>query len=152
MNIKKRILVLLLLALSLVILVGCAEKEEKSIYEYKQDGIKLTFNYFHKKDIVQKQINENESSFENLNVTSAEEAKTLVDKVKDQYNAVKGVNYQADISDNKVIEKIEIDYNNLDFEAAKKIQGTKFTSENVQKVSMKKTEEVLLQMGFKKVE
>ena len=70
------------------------------------------------------------------------------EKVK-KYQGIKGIKYTVDYKDDRYIENIEIDFQNLDYEKAKTVFGNNFKDPSKTKISMKQTQERVTKQGFK---
>lgn len=136
-----------------ITLVACGAKTEKSsVYVLEQNGVNIKLTYFYVGDKVTKQYADNEMPYSSFGATNKEEAKTVLGDLESQYADVKGIEHRLDYQDDRVIESLKMDLENLDFEKASKLQGVMLDAKAENGVSMKLTEETLLNQGFEKVE
>ena len=88
------------------------------------------------------QINYNEG-------LSKEEVEKKVEPLVNQFKNIKGLTYDLDIKDTEMIESIELDYSKADISELRGLPGMSFdTNEDVTKISMKRSEELLKSQGY----
>ena len=78
-----------------------------------------------------------------------EQVKSILDPIVKKYQGIKGIKYTVDYKDDRYIENIEIDFQNLDYEKAKTVFGNNFKDPSKTKISMKQTQERVTKQGFK---
>lgn len=121
-------------------------------FEKEQNGIKttVTFTYIEKEDKVIKQKNEVVGEYAKLpEKKTKEQVKSILDPIVKKYQGIKGIKYTVDYKDDRYIENIEIDFQNLDYEKAKTVFGNNFKDPSKTKISMKQTQERVAKQGFK---
>ena len=80
---------------------------------------------------------------------SKEEVKSRIEAAAKQYQGIKGLKESVTFNDDGFTEELEVDYENIDFEKARQLPGMIFSGDpSANKVSMKASEEMLLQQGF----
>lgn len=145
----KKLKIYLIVAFTFL-LVACQAPLKKTTYTWSQEttGIKTTFILTSKDDLVLEQETSSTLDYTKLGVTKAQ-IETTVRPISEQYNKTRGVVHTYDVTDTQLIEKIKIDYTNLDFESLAKLPGNTFTKpvNNNSKVSLKETETLLTKMG-----
>ena len=138
----KNILLPVAMILVVVLSTSCGKGSDATkTFEKEQNGIKttVTFTYIEKEDKVIKQKNE----------VVGEQVKSILDPIVKKYQGIKGIKYTVDYKDDRYIENIEIDFQNLDYEKAKTVFGNNFKDPSKTKISMKQTQERVTKQGFK---
>ena len=80
---------------------------------------------------------------------SKEEVEKKVEPLVNQFKNIKGLTYDLDIKDTEMIESIELDYSKADISELRGLPGMSFdTNEDVTKISMKRSEELLKSQGY----
>ena len=128
------------------------ERLSQLISQKEQNGIKttVTFTYIEKEDKVIKQKNEVVGEYAKLpEKKTKEQVKSILDPIVKKYQGIKGIKYTVDYKDDRYIENIEIDFQNLDYEKAKTVFGNNFKDPSKTKISMKQTQERVTKQGFK---
>ena len=149
--------VLLSMAMIFIVVLStaCSSKEAATAtktYVLEKNGLKTTivYTYIEKEDKVVKQTTKNEGIYAQLPSTKTkEEAQKVLDPIAKKYQGIKGIKHSIDYQEDKFVENLEIDYENIDYEKAKGILGKDFADPSKTKISMKKTEELLTGQGFK---
>lgn len=153
---KKNVLCFLLLPLLLaLVLSGCGNKVIETKMSAEQNGIVSEITLYSKGDKVTEQKTESRipySSLAHLNITSKEEAETYFNETLKNVNTIEGYSDVFDYKDDHAIEKVRIDYSNLDLNELAKVPGfIGNNTDNATSVSLKQTVELLEQSGFKKI-
>lgn len=125
---KKLLKMGMCIMMAAAILSGCVgnAKTETAVYEGEINGAKISNTIEYSGDRVLKQTAVSEMNFKSLGIT-----KTLIEQTVAQYKElynIEGVNYKADVTDEKITETTVVDYEKTDFEAlknAKLITNTK---------------------------
>ena len=94
-----------------------------------------------------KQVTTNEGLYANLN-RSKEDIQKILDSIAAKYQGIDGIKQSIDYQEDKFIETIEVDYENLDYEKSKVVMGTNFQDPKKVKISLKKSEETLIKAGY----
>ena len=146
---KKGIGIILALALALV-LAACGSKDlEETAFESEQMGIESTITYFHDGDEVKKQTAENVVPYEAIGVAAKEDAQAIFDPEAEKFKGIDGIKHEITYTDTEATEKLEIDYDELDFDKAKGLPGMTIDSKAEEDgVSLEKSTEMLKNQGF----
>ena len=148
--------VLLSMAMIFIVVLStaCSSKEAATAtktYVLEKNGLKTTivYTYIEKEDKVVKQTTKNEGIYAQLPSTKTkEEAQKVLDPIAKKYQGIKGIKHSIDYQEDKFIETIEVDYENLDYEKSKVVMGTNFQDPKKVKISLKKSEETLIKAGY----
>lgn len=144
-----------------VVLAGCgargkAEVLETTQFSLTQPGIEVLITYHHRKDKVLRQESHSEIELTAYQEAGIDDIPELYETVAADYLAVKGVSYDYKIGDKTAVEDVEINYEVADIEAVSKLIGSEIDSQSesdkIQWISMKKSAEMLLDQGYKKVD
>lgn len=145
-------LILTFAMLFIVVLTTACESNKPitKTFVLKQDNVTITetITYIKSKDKVLKSKKVTDAKM----ILKSEEARKKIVTILNAYLAslqgINGLTSTLDIQENKYIQTVEIDYENLDFEKAKQqIKGFEeaFGGDNL---SMKKKEAMLIEQGF----
>jgi len=149
-NLKKALLAFAMLFV-VVLSTACSSKDATSTKTFVLDknGLKTTvvYTYIEKEDKVIKQVTTNEGLYANLN-RSKEDIQKILDSIAAKYQGITGLKESIEYQDDKFIETLEVDYENIDFEKAKTVFGPNFQDPKKVRVSMKKTEDSLTKAGY----
>ena len=130
----------------LFVLLGCA-KEETATFELKNGFQTSTLVYYHKGDVVTKQVAENKYVISELPM-SEEEAMKQIKEMNEKNTSIKGITASLESKDGVITQLVTIDYSVAKFDDLKKAFPDDFSGEgNV--VSFKASKEALEQAGFK---
>lgn len=123
----KKLLVMLMAA---TVLCGCSgsAKVEKAVYEGEVNGAKLRNEIEYSDDKVLKQTTVSEINYADLGLTK-EVIEQTVEPFKTKYK-IDGVNYSAEITEEKLVETTTIDYEKADFDELKSAQLITSTKED----------------------
>ena len=133
-----------------ILTTACSNGTKKRVFVKDADGQKstITYVYSEKEDRVLKQLTTNEGIYDKLNpAMTKEEVKKIIDKEIEETKGIKGLNVTVEYKEDRFIENIEIDFENLDYEKAKNylsIQDPKKV-----RVSMKVSAEIMYNQGYK---
>ena len=147
---KKLSIFLVILAIG-TILVACGGGEtQQKTFVMDKDNTKteIEYTYNDKTDKVASQKMESELTYEYLEFADEEEAKAELEPSLDEFNSIKGVTYELDFKDDRVIETTTIDFNTLDVDDADKIPGFTFDGDPTDGISMEETTKSLKATGF----
>ncbi|EKR9304138.1 YehR family protein, partial [Enterococcus faecalis] len=106
-----------------------------------------TLTYTYQGDKVLTQTAKNIVSYDKLGITK-EEAKTALEPVSKQYEDIKGLDYKLTYEDKQAIEKLTINYEKLDYDKAKKVDGIQIDGDSSKGISMKKSQELVESQGY----
>lgn len=126
-----------------------ADASQTKTFVKEGNGVVSTLTYYYSGDEVSKQSFENVLDLDKLKSAKidAEKIKSQIKELSKQYQGVKGIEYNLDVTGNKVTEKATVDYKNLDFAKAKQIKGIVLSGEG-KKISMKSSEAAILKAGY----
>lgn len=149
-NLKKVLLAFAMLFV-VVLSTACSSNDATSTKTFVLDknGLKTTvvYTYIEKEDKVIKQVTTNEGLYASLN-RSKEDIQKILDSIAEKYQGIDGIKQSIDYQEDKFIETIEVDYENLDYEKSKVVMGTNFQDPKKVKISLKKSEETLIKAGY----
>lgn len=146
----KNILLAFTMLFVVVLTTACSNGTKKRVFVKDVDGQKTTITYVYneKEDRVLKQLTTNEGIYDKLNpAMTKEEVKKIIDKDIEETKEIKGIKHTVEYKEDRFIENIEIDFENLDYEKAKEflnIQDPKKV-----RVSMKVSAEIMYNQGYK---
>ena len=147
----KRIVLSFTMIFFVVLATACSNSSETATktFTLEDSGLKTTqvFTYIEKEDKVIKQVTTNEGLYANLN-RSKEDIQKILDSIAAKYQGIDGIKQSIDYQEDKFIETIEVDYENLDYEKSKVVMGTNFQDPKKVKISLKKSEETLIKAGY----
>jgi len=142
MNILKKVIATAFTALLVITLSGCGDKEESKTFTWSDGKTNVELTYYYKNDVVLRQTAKNTLHYDALGILGP---------ISEQYKEIKGVDESLDYQDTYATETLTVDYTKVDRDALQKVQGTAFTGEIKEGISMKKSEELLESRGFKEV-
>ena len=157
----RNILLSVTMILVVILTTACTNKDDTTTkkdtnatktFVRKQNGVKstVTYTYIENEDKVLKQTTVNEGVYAELPSAKTKEAvQKVLEPIAKKYQGIKGIKHSIDYQEDKFVENLEIDYENIDYEKAKGILGKDFADPSKTKISMKKTEELLTGQGFK---
>lgn len=143
----KRILTILS-AVLLIFLAGCSSKDGSKTYVLEKSGVKTEITVYYESDKVTKQTTVNTMNYEKMAVTK-DELKDVAMPVSEKYQGIDGVEQKIVFDDDKAVETLTIDYTKVDLKKLKDLPGMDIDTD-VESVSLKDTEESLLNQGFTK--
>ena len=144
----KRILTILS-AILLIFLAGCSSpKDGSKTYILEKSGVKTEITVYYDGDKVTKQTTVNTMDYEKMGVTK-DELKEVAMPVSEKYQGIDGVEQKIVFNDDKAVETLTIDYTKVDLKKLKDLPGMEIDTD-VESVSLKDTEESLLNQEFKK--
>ena len=146
----KNILLAFTMLFVVVLTTACSDGTKKRVFVKDADGQKstITYVYSEKEDRVLKQLTTNEGIYDKLNpAMTKEEVKKIIDKEIEETKGIKGIKHTVEYKEDRFIESLEVDLENLDYEKAKNylsIQDPKKV-----RVSMKVSAEIMYNQGYK---
>lgn len=146
---KKKIFTVFLMLTVIVVLAACGKGETLTkTFEREENGTSSSLTYKYQNDIVIEQTSRSVTKFGDLGL-SKEEVEKKVEPLVNQFKNIKGLTYDLDIKDTEMIESIELDYSKADISELRGLPGMSFdTNEDVTKISMKRSEELLKSQGY----
>ena len=143
---KKAMKLFAVLFTALFVLLGCA-KEETATFEQKNSFQTSTLFYYHKGDVVTKQVAENKYVISELPM-SEEEAMEQIKKMNELYTSIKGVTASLESKDGIITQVVTFDYSVVKFEDLKKALPDNFSGDG-NAVSFKASKEAMEKIGYK---
>ena len=148
-----RLLLAFAMLFVMVLTTACGSKGENATKTFvlERNGIKITlvYTYIESEDKVIKQTSNTIAPYSGFNGLSKEEVKIRIEAAAKQYPGIHGLKESVTFNEDGFTEELEVDYENLDFEKARQLPGMIFSGDpSANKVSMKASEEMLLQQGF----
>ncbi len=146
---KKKIIGIALAVSLAVLLAACGDNLEERVFEAEEMGIKSTLTYYHDDDRVVKQTAENVIEYDLLGLTSKEEAEEIFGPDAEQYEGIDGIKHEMKYSDDEATEILEINYDEVDYDAAKDLPGIMFEGDPEEHdIGMEQSAEMLSKQGF----
>ncbi len=136
--------------LVLIILLASCAKEQTQSYSMTSNGVEMKLTYTYTGDKVSKQTTKSVIPYSALGVTNKEDAKSYLGPIAEAYQGVKGLKESIKYEENQAVESVEINYETVDFDELKGIPGITTSGNTDKGISMKKTEKLLKDSGFKK--
>ncbi|MFT4445452.1 YehR family lipoprotein [Parvimonas sp. G1967] len=139
----------------IVLATACSSKEATTVtrtFVRETNGVKTTvvYHYIEKEDKVVKQTSKTEGAFSSFQGQDIEKIKQQLQTFSKQYQGIKGLKETLEITDDKFVEEVEVDYTDFDYEKAKDLPGMSFSGDPTKtKVSMEKSAKMVISQGFK---
>ena len=144
----RRILLTITMLFVVVLTAACSKKDQYAtkVFYLEKNGLKttITYTYDEKEDKIIKQETKNEGIYSEFRPVASKEDVPIAAK----YQGITGLKESIEYQDDKFIETLEVDYENIDFEKAKTVFGPNFQDPKKVRVSMKKTEDSLTKAGY----
>lgn len=122
---------------------------EERVFEAEENGVTNTITYYYKGDKVITQEARNVLPFEIIGVESKEEAQEIFEPESEKFQGIEGLTHEMEYTDSEAIEVLEVNYDNLDFDAARGLPGMVFDGDAEKHgVSMERSAELLFGEGF----
>ena len=137
-----------------VLATACSSKEATTVtrtFVRETNGVKTTvvYHYIEKEDKVVKQTSKTEGAFSAFKGQDIEKLKQQLQAFSKQYQGIKGLKETLEITDEKFVEDVEVDYTDFDYEKAKTLPGMSFSGDPTKtKVSMEKSAQMVISQGF----
>lgn len=146
----KRSVFSLVLLFVLVVFTACSAASQSKTKTFVNDnaGMATEMVFTYEGDKVTHQKTTNTLPYESLGVTTKEEAKDILDPIAKEYQGHEGLTETIDYQEDHLVEVVEIDYSVVDIEAIRNIQGMVFEGDVSNGISLKRSEEMLLEQGF----
>lgn len=138
----------------IVLATACSSKEATTVtrtFVRETNGVKTTvvYHYIEKEDKVVKQTSKTEGAFSSFKDQDIEKIKQQLQTFSKQYQGIKGLKETLEITDDKFVEEVEVDYTDFDYEKAKNLPGMSFSGDPTKtKVSMEKSAKMVISQGF----
>ena len=126
------------------------EKYEKKVYTNTLQGVTMELTYYVDGDKVVKQTAHNVVKYKDVGQTK-DQVKAVLDAASQAYQKIPGVEESIEYTDEEAVETLTVDYTKVDLTQLQGVPGVSFDEEALKAkvVSMKKTEALLEQNGFK---
>ena len=147
-----RIILLTIMAFMLFFATACGKKLQETALKLNQDGYDSVLTYYHDGDKVIKQTAKNNIKYASLGLKDIEDAKAKLEPIAEQYKEVDGIKYNIEFKEDLYIEELEMDYEKIDYDKARNLQGITLPDDANTDVSLKASIEYLEKLGYKKVE
>lgn len=147
---KKWIMFLMVLLIS-SIFVACSSEETVTL-EAEQDGLSTEITYKAEGDKVIEQSAENIMTYASMGVTTPEEAEEALAQFMEGYDNTEGITHHVDYQDDRVIESLTVDFEKADLTEVNQLQGTMFSGDIEEGISLKRSVEALEDQGYEIVE
>lgn len=133
-------------------LSSCGAKETATTLTNNVNGVDMTYTYFADGDDVVRQTTKNVMPYSVLGVTTADEAKQILDPLIEEFQGVTGLEHEMAYGENEVTETLTVDYEKADLSEISELTGSAFSGDTAEgtKVSLKKSIEMLEAQGFTK--
>lgn len=112
----------------------------KKTYYINNDGSETEITYYFKNDGAFKQSTVSKVLYENLNVANEKETRKTLATTNEMYDGSKGISHSIEYNDDYVVEKISVNYNEIDKEDLKELAILVGNSANAGKLSSDKIE------------
>ena len=126
------------------------EKYEKRTYTNTNQGVSIELTYYLDGDKVVKQTARNTIKYSDLGQTK-DQLKAVLDAASQAYQNIPGVEESIEYGDEEAVETLTVDYTKVDLTKLQGVPGVSFDEDalKAKAVSMKKTQALLEQSGFK---
>lgn len=150
----RKILNLVLVFVLIIGVTACGGKEEVRTFEGISNGVKVQSVFTTKGDKIVKQNSTNTIIFEDFGITEQAEKDAIKEQIQtnvDSLNEIEGVTDTIEVTDESLVETIEIDYEKADIKQLSQMGVIQVTDENIDYLSMKKTAEAQIAAGLQEV-
>ena len=142
-----------LLGLIFFALVACqSDKETTTTLIYDEFGLTNEIVLIAEGDKVIEQTSKTERTYEDLGVSTAEEAEEMLAEFLVGYDSTEGVKHQIDYLDNRLVESVTVNYDAVDIDEMSELAGTFVDGDASKGVSLKLTVEMMEEVGYKIVD
>ena len=140
-------------ALALILFFTLTGNQDQVVtYKLKQYGAEISLTYYAKGDRVYKQTAKNIIPYSVYGVETAEEAEELIGDLLAEANNIEGYTDEVEYTKDSVIETVTIDYEVVDINKIKDLQGAYLSEGDIQGgVSLSESIKFLEKNGFEKV-
>lgn len=149
-TIKNKIFSLLFLT-AIVLFTACSPKSEKATFEKNDDFMAVEMVFTYEGDKVTHQKTTNVMPYSSLGVTTADEAKEILDPIAVEYQGYDGLTETIDYQKEQLIEVIKVDYKVADIEAIRAIPGMDYEGDTTNGISFKRSKKMIEDQGFTEV-
>lgn len=149
----KKSLKYVLLGLIMLVLVACQSADESTTkLVYDEDGFTNEIVLIAEGDKVIEQTSKTETTYEDLGVSTAEEAEEMMAEFMVDYDSTEGVKHQIDYLDNRLVQSVTINYDAVDIDEMSELADSFIDGDASKGVSLKLTVEMMEEVGYKIVD
>ena len=142
-----------LLGLIFFALVACqSDKETTTTLIYDEFGFTNEIVLIAEGDKVIEQTLKTEATYEDLGVSTAEEAEEMMAEFLVGYDSTEGVKHQIDYLDDRLVQSVTVNYDAVDIDEISELAGAFVDGDASKGVSLKLTVEMMEEMGYKIVD
>jgi uncharacterized lipoprotein YehR (DUF1307 family) len=127
---------------------GSGAAQKTKTFTNEQNGVQMELVFKYSGDEVKTQTANNTMPYSSVGVSSKEDAQTILDPIAEEYKDIEGIDYSIEYGEDEATESLTINYDNLDFDAAKELPGVSFEGDTSNGISMDRTEDMLLEQGY----
>ncbi len=151
---KKLLSIVLIIMLFLLAISCSSQKTETTSFELSQNGVTSTITYTHDGDKVLSQTATNTINYEESGLKDKDTAKQQLDPMVKKFEEMNSdaIEHSIEYQDKQVVENIKIDFTKIKPEEFKNLPGTLSSGDISNGISLKESEKLLLNSGYKKVE
>ena len=147
----KKLTTSITMILFVLFLTACGNNEETKKFQLEQEGFVSTLVYTYEGDKVTKQSAENIVHYEQAGLSSKEQAQEMFEPLAEQFKGIDGITHEMEFEDSRLVEKLTIDFETVDFDEIKSLPGMNFTGDAEKGISMKESTELIESQGFEEV-
>ena len=134
-------------------LVACQSAEETTTtLVFDEGGFYNEIVLIAEGDKVIEQTSKTERTYEDLGVSTAEEAEEMLAEFLVGYDSTEGVKHQIDYLDDHLVESVTVNYDAVDIDEMSELAGSFVEGDASKGVSLKLTVEMMEEVGYKIVD
>ena len=134
-------------------LVACqSDKKTTTTLIYDEFGFTNEIVLIAEGDKVIEETLRTETSYEDLFVSTAEEAEEIMAEFMVDYDSIEGVTHQIDYLDDRLVQSVTVNYDAVDIDEVSELAGSFVDGDASKGVSLKLTVEMFEEMGYKIVD
>lgn len=148
----KKIYSLLTIMMAFILLAGFTTGKDdlkEKVFVGEAHGMEIELTYYYKGDRVLKQKTVNKLTYESLGVEDEEGAREILDPISETMQDTEGLKEKLEYKEDHVIETVELDFEKGDIDELAEVANLETEGDLDEGISMKKSEEFLLEQGFK---
>ncbi len=132
---------------------GAQNGESEVVMNNVVNGVDMTFTYYAVGDEVTRQTTKNVMPYEVLGVTTADEARPILDPMVAEFQGIPGLEHSLEYGDTEAVETLTVDYAVADLQTISELTGSTFSGDTSEgaKVSLQQSLEMLEGQGFTRV-
>jgi len=144
----KRTPIFLFIVALLLMFSACGAKEGSRTFIHEEGGINSELEYVYKGDKVTQVNVITEMDYEVLGYNDKEEAEEDLSDFMELYQGIDGMTQEMEFAENKLIEQLSVNYNEVDLSDTEGIPGLEGVEDGKSGISMKKTADQLIDSGY----